>query len=370
MDERYAFTVEWYDFNASLTRRYQFLYFVADNTIEMYDIKNRRTFLKRSKCDSVCLSDFFIGSVINVHSRQLTIVDYADEYTRRQLSEVSERTLAIIKPDAVKHMGSIIDIIHNEGFKVCRAQMVHLTRKEAAEFYEEHTGKAFFENLLDFMTSRPSVAIELMASNAIKKWRTLLGPTNSATARLEAPSSLRAKFGTDGTRNACHGSDSPSSASREIQFFFGMRRQSTAQFTNCTLCIVKPHAVAAGLTGKIIENIEKKGFTISALEMFNLEKANAEEFLEVYRGVVAEFNQMVVELCSGPCVAMEIRADDAPRVFRDFTGPADPEIARHLRPNTLRATFGKDKIKNVVHCTDLPEDGLLEVEYFFKILQQ
>jgi nucleoside-diphosphate kinase len=67
---------------------------------------------------------------------------------------------------------------------------------------------------------------------------------------------------------------------------------------------------------------------------------------------------------------MEITAEDAPRVFREFVGPSDPEIARHLRPHTLRALFGKDKIKNSVHCTDLPDDGMLEVEYFFRILQQ
>jgi len=79
---------------------------------------------------------------------------------------------------------------------------------------------------------------------------------------------------------------------------------------------------------------------------------------------------MVTELTSGPCIAMEIRAQDAPRVCRELVGPADPEIARHLRPNTLRALFGKDKVKNAVHCTDLPEDGLLEVEYFFKILER
>jgi nucleoside-diphosphate kinase len=267
MEERYAFTVEWYDPNASLTRRYQFLYFVADGTVEMYDIKNRRTFLKRSKCNSVSVPDLFIGSVINVHSRQLTLVDYADEYTRKQMSEQSERTLAIIKPDAAKQMGSIFDIIFNEGFKVCRAQMVHLTRKEAAKFYEEHTGKQFFESLLDFMTSGPAIAVELMATNAIKRWRTLIGPTNPATARQEVPTSIRSRFGTDGTRNACHGSDSSQSALREIQFFFGTKHQTTAQFTDCTLCIVKPHAVVAGLTGKIIDSIEKNGFNITSLEL-------------------------------------------------------------------------------------------------------
>lgn len=77
---------------------------------------------------------------------------------------------------------------------------------------------------------------------------------------------------------------------------------------------------------------------------------------------------MVAELCAGPCVALEVQQKDPAKTFREFCGPADPEIARHLRPGTLRAVFGKTKIQNAVHCTDLPEDGLLEVQYFFKIL--
>jgi nucleoside-diphosphate kinase len=79
---------------------------------------------------------------------------------------------------------------------------------------------------------------------------------------------------------------------------------------------------------------------------------------------------MVDELISGMCVALEIRAQNAPQVFREFCGPTDPEIARTLRPKTLRALFGVDKIRNAIHCTDLPDDALLEVEYFFRILDQ
>ena len=66
------------------------------------------------------------------------------------------------------------------------------------------------------------------------------------------------------------------------------------------------------------------GFEISAIEMFHMEKANAEEFFEVYKGVVQEYNSMVLELTSGPCIALEIRAQNAPVAFREMTGPADP----------------------------------------------
>ncbi|XP_042313055.1 nucleoside diphosphate kinase 7-like [Sceloporus undulatus] len=103
---------------------------------------------------------------------------------------------------------------------------------------------------------------------------------------------------------------------------------------------------------------------------FYMDRANSEEFYAIYKGVVAEYPEMVVELCSGPCIALEIRQVDPEKSFRNFCGPSDPEIARYLRPGTLRAIYGKNKIQNAVHCTDLPEDGLLEVQYFFNILDK
>eukprot|EP00112_Aurelia_sp_Birch-Aquarium-sp1_P004899 Seg1554.1 transcript_id=Seg1554.1/GoldUCD/mRNA.D3Y31 product="Nucleoside diphosphate kinase 7" protein_id=Seg1554.1/GoldUCD/D3Y31 len=368
-DERFAFIAEWYDPNAALVRRYQLLYYPKDQTVEMYDIKNRRAFLKRSKYEAISSKDLYIGSIVTVHSRQLTLVEYGDQYTKSKLSSVHSKTLALIKPDAVPRMGEIINIIQSEDFVICQARMVQLSRKEAMEFYGEHEGKPFFEGLIGFMTSGPIIALELMAHDAIKKWRNLLGPTNTMKAREEAPGSIRAIFGSDGTRNACHGSDADQSAQREADFFFGSKkRNGTATFGNSSLCIIKPHAIVEQLAGKVITSIINSEFKITALQMFHLEKANAEEFLEVYKGVVNEYKAMVDELSSGPCIAMEICYPDQPQAFREFVGPSDPEIARHLRPKTLRARFGMDKIKNAVHCTDLPDDGPLEVEYFFKIL--
>ncbi|KAG7467064.1 hypothetical protein MATL_G00149340 [Megalops atlanticus] len=214
--------------------------------------------------------------------------------------------------------------------------------------------------------------MEVMGDEAVSTWRKILGPTDSGLARKDAAQSLQAQFGTDGTKNAAHGSDSLASAARELEFFFpsttGHGPSNTATYTDCTCCIIKPHAISEGLTGGILASITEAGFEISALQMFSMDRANAEEFFEVYKGVVDEYSSMVSELCSGPCMALEIRGTEAPRTFREYCGPADPEIARHLRPSTLRAQFGKNKVQNAVHCTDLPEDGILEVQYFFKIL--
>lgn len=262
-------------------------------------------------------------------------------------------------------VGAIMDLIQQNGFLICNLKMLTLTKDEIASFYSEHRSKPFFNTLLDYMTSGKIIVMELMASDAVARWRHLMGPTDSAEARSCAATSIRARYGKDKTMNACHGSDSAETAARELEFFFPASGKdkfvNTATFCDATCCIIKPHAVVEGQSGAIIEKIQNAGFEISAMQIFHIEKANAEEFLEVYKGVVSEYAAMVGELCSGPCLVLEVRAQNAQKTFREFTGPADPEIARHLRPRTLRAFFGKDKIHNAVHCTDLPDDSILEV---------
>ncbi|KAM7012796.1 nucleoside diphosphate kinase homolog 7 [Tautogolabrus adspersus] len=338
----------------------------------MFDVKNQRIFLRRTKYDDLHQEDLFVGNRVHVFSRQLNLIDYGDQYTANKLGSKKERTLALIKPDVLTKIGDVLESIYSSNLIVTKAKMTKLTWSQAADFYAEHQSKPFFNNLVQFLSSGPVVVMELMGDEAMSIWRRLLGPADSAVARKEAPLSVRAQFGTDGIKNVGHGSDSVAAAARELEFFFpstiGHGPSNTAIYTDCTCCIVKPHAISEGLAGKILNSISAAGFEISALQMFNVDRANAEEFYEVYKGVVTEYPSMVTELCSGPCMVLEITGTDTPKTFRDFCGPPDPEISRHLRPNTLRALYGKDKVKNAVHCTDLPEDGVLEVQYFFKIL--
>ena len=133
-----------------------------------------------------------------------------------------EKTYAMIKPDAVGAVNAelILRAAEDAGFIVVKAARTTLSRERAGEFYAEHRGKPFFPNLVSFMSSGPIVAVCLAKTNAIADWRALMGPTNTLVAREEKPKSLRALYGTDGTKNATHGSDSLVSASRELKFFF------------------------------------------------------------------------------------------------------------------------------------------------------
>lgn len=130
-----------------------------------------------------------------------------------------EQTLSIIKPDAVRenHIGEIVDRFEKSGLKIVAQRMMHLSANQAEGFYAEHKGKPFFEGLIQFMTSGPVVVQVLSGENAIAANREIMGVTDPAKA---APGTLRALFGKAINSNAVHGSDSPTSAAREIAYFF------------------------------------------------------------------------------------------------------------------------------------------------------
>jgi nucleoside-diphosphate kinase len=132
---------------------------------------------------------------------------------------MTERTFAIIKPDAVERRvaGKIIQRIEDEGFQIRAMKRVRLSTSEAEGFYAVHRGKGFFGSLTTFMSSGPAIVLVLEAPDAIKKWRTLMGATDPAKAD---PGTIRKEFGQSIERNATHGSDAPETAAYEIGYFF------------------------------------------------------------------------------------------------------------------------------------------------------
>jgi nucleoside-diphosphate kinase len=117
---------------------------------------------------------------------------------------------------------------------------------------------------------------------------------------------------------------------------FGDTSSTTALLNNCSCLIIKPHAIKAGVAGLIIDSVLEEGFEISALEQFNLDRATVEEFFDVYKGVLPELTPMVEHLVTGPVIVLEVRQDKVVDSLRTLVGPHDPEIARHLRPTTIR----------------------------------
>jgi nucleoside-diphosphate kinase len=128
-------------------------------------------------------------------------------------------TLGLIKPDAVEAglMGRILSDIEAAGFRIAAMKMLRLSRAQAEAFYAVHRGRPFFASLVEFMTSGPVVAFVIEGENAVERYRQLMGATDPAKAE---PNTLRARYAQNIERNAVHGSDSPTSARREIAFFF------------------------------------------------------------------------------------------------------------------------------------------------------
>jgi nucleoside-diphosphate kinase len=130
-----------------------------------------------------------------------------------------EKTLSIIKPDATSKnvIGKIIDRFESNGLKVVAGKLIQMDESKAAGFYAEHNERLFFSSLVEYMTSSPVFVQVLEGENAVLKNRELMGATNPSEAE---PGTIRADFAETIDANAVHGSDSPESAAREINYFF------------------------------------------------------------------------------------------------------------------------------------------------------
>jgi nucleoside-diphosphate kinase len=130
-----------------------------------------------------------------------------------------ERTLSIIKPDAVEqnNIGNILALIQGAGLRIVGMRMLHLTRAQAEGFYEIHRERPFFGELVEFMTRGPVVVSALEGEDAVARYRALMGATNPEDAE---EGTIRKAYGTDVGENACHGSDSVENGKIEVAYFF------------------------------------------------------------------------------------------------------------------------------------------------------
>jgi nucleoside-diphosphate kinase len=132
---------------------------------------------------------------------------------------MKERTLSIIKPDGVsrKLMGEVVKRLEGADLKIVAMKMIKMTKQQAMGFYRVHKGKPFYESVTDFMSSGPCVLMVLEGEEGIKRYRKLMGATNYKEADA---GTIRRDFATNIERNIVHGSDSPETASFEINYFF------------------------------------------------------------------------------------------------------------------------------------------------------
>jgi nucleoside-diphosphate kinase len=328
-EERHCFITEWYDTHAEIKRQYQLMHYAKDNTIEMYDIKNKRKFLNRTRLHQMPES-LLIGTKLSIHARQHCIVDYGDEKTRKEHTGFNETTVGIIKEQ--KYIGRVINHVISNDLKVTNMKSVKMSPSLMNEYG---------------LDQNSVVAIEVKGLEALQKFK---------------------QYQDNGLECIAAGSDEE--ACRYMALFAEDGRvESTCTSADGSTCaVIKPHAMKAA--GNIIDEIINKYGQISAIKMISLDRKEAEEFYEVYRDVVAEYSQMVDELSSGPSIVIELSEAGKSLVqpLREFCGPADPKVAAAIRPQTVRARYGVNKVQNAIHCTDLDTDGAFESNFMFKVL--
>ncbi|GAB9470807.1 hypothetical protein Gpo141_00008042 [Globisporangium polare] len=359
-DTIYSFKAKWFDTHAQLNRHYNIRYFVDSHNVEIFDTKTNKLFLKKSECPTVLSSkDFFLGAKVLLYGRHFELQEYLDPFTAEKLGKQQQKAVLLVKKDMVAHIGSVLTFLEHQQFSVAALKMMVVGKAQAEKFLEFHRATSEFSALVDQLSTRPLVAIEVIAESCIEKLK-------------QVAVILSSRFGAKG--NEIESSPSVLEVQRYREFFFETAQGVTATYQNCTCCVVLPHILKEGLAGEVVEAIQQgPGVVITAMELFTLDRTTAAEFLEVYEGVVPHFNETVDHFTTGPCIAMELAGHNAESVvakFREHAGPWDVEMAKELRPQTIRARYGHDRVRNAVHCTDLAEDGMLESEYFFDILSK
>jgi len=321
MIEKFVFRVTFFDLNAELEREYNMFFWPKDNSVQMFDLKAKRLFLKRTIVETVSPKQLYIGSKINVFGRQLTIKEFGDTYTKDTLG--SKKSTIVGVAGSMKNICNVLKICSSNSWQILMVKSCILSDSTAT-----NAGVPPGKGII-FAVSGTGVSSDSFSGVSI--------------------------------------SPTPEKA---LELFRSTKQPTTAEISSrSSIIVIKPCAVVEGHAGDILFDVLAAGFEVVAIEALNLSPTQANSFLEVYKGVVREFNSLTEELTKGLIIVLEIVGENAVSEIRELAGPHDPVIAKHIRPDTLRAKYGHDIVRNAVHCTDLKEDGILESEFFFKLLQ-
>jgi len=288
---------------------------------------------------------------VTVNSRQFFIQGYADSATTSALARLTQRTLFMIKPEGMKRLGDVLTSVEKSGLIVASLKSIRLDAKAAKEWVTSNDSMDSVDETM--LSGSVCVVMDLRGSNAIEVCSSLCKASSTSSDSKSSQDFL-------------YTSPSPDKAIGDLTFFFGSKApRSSATCKSCSLCLVKPHAVAQGNAGKIIQAISSSSkMEISACEKISFTKQDCAEFLESY-SFLSRFADHITEMSSGPCYAIEIRGEDVVSTLRAFAGPYDVVVAKELAPASLRARFGCNSIQNAVHVTDLDTDGTIECAFAF-----
>ncbi|XP_034522027.1 thioredoxin domain-containing protein 3 isoform X3 [Ailuropoda melanoleuca] len=268
-----------------------------------------------------------------------------------------EKILALLRPALFQEKKEdVLKIIEDEGFKILMQRQIVLSEEEAQTLCKEYENEDYFEKLIEKMTSGPSLALVLVRDHGLQHWRELIGPGSVEKAKEYLPESLCVRFAMEDLPiNQLYGSDSLEAARREIQYFFPPQN---------TLALLKPH-VTQEQREEILELIRKTGFEITQMKEILLNEEAAEKIYSKITG--KDFYQDVLEVLSeGPSLVLVLTKWNAVSDWRRLMGPTDPDEAKLLSPDSIRAQFGRSILKNAVHGASNAYEAMESINRIFQ----
>ncbi|XP_044945578.1 thioredoxin domain-containing protein 3 isoform X3 [Mustela putorius furo] len=267
-----------------------------------------------------------------------------------------EKILALLRPALFQEKKEdVLKIIEDEGFKILMQRQIVLSKEEAQTLCQEYENEDYFGKLIEKMTSGPSLALVLVRDHGLQHWKELIGPSSVQKAKESFPDSLCARFAMEGLPiNQLYGSDSLEAAEREIQYFFPPQS---------TLALLKPH-LTQEQREEILKLIREAGFEITQMKEVLLNEEEAENIYSKIKG--KDFYQDVVEmLTEGPSLVMVLTRWNAVSDWRRLMGPVEPEEAKILSPDSIRARFGRSVLKNAVHGSSNTYEAMESINRIF-----
>ncbi|XP_045649440.1 thioredoxin domain-containing protein 3 isoform X3 [Ursus americanus] len=268
-----------------------------------------------------------------------------------------EKILALLRPALFQEKKEdVLKIIEDEGFKILMQRQIVLSEEEAQTLCKEYENEDYFEKLIEKMTSGPSLALVLVRDHGLQHWKEVIGPGSVEKAKEYLPESLCVRFAMEDLPiNQLYGSDSLEAARREIQYFFPPQN---------TLALLKPH-VTQEQREEILELIRKAGFEITQMKGILLNEEEAEKIYSKITG--KDFYQDVLEVLSeGPSLVLVLTKWNAVSDWRRLMGPTDPDEAKLLSPDSIRAKFGRSILKNAVHGASNTYEAMESINRIFQ----
>ncbi|XP_021071730.1 thioredoxin domain-containing protein 3 [Mus pahari] len=262
-----------------------------------------------------------------------------------------QTTLALLHPDICEEeKDEVLNVIQNEGFTILMQRQIVLSEEEARTVCKVHENEEYFDNLIGHMSSNSSYVLALRRENGVEYWKALIGPKTIEEAYASHPQSLCVQFASEKFPiNQFYGSSSKAAAEKEIAHFFPPQS---------TLALIKPH-VTHEERMEILKSIKEAGFELTLMKEMHLTPEYANK---VYFKITGkDFYKSVLEVLSlGTSVIMVLTKWNAVAEWRRMVGPVDPEEARLLSPDSLRAKYGLDILRNAVHgASNLSEASVI-----------